>query len=174
MNQGKTRLFCVAEHPLRVGMVLVALIWVIGSLVETLVSSDGTLPSMLLPAQSEQTWDHRLLALVVLFFACYTRRDQGMNDTDRYAALRYPRLDYGVVSSVLTRPPVYTGSTVTHEQGLKPVSTPAKPLAGPPATPSRTPSHRRSTARNPPTKRQGWSVTPLSRLRSRSSWIRAP
>ena len=117
MNQGKTRLFCVAEHPLRVGMVLVALIWVIGSLVETLVSSDGTLPSMLLPAQSEQTWDHRLLALVVLFFACYTRRDQGMNDTDRYAALRYPRLDYGVVSSVLTRPPVYTGSTVTHEQG---------------------------------------------------------
>jgi len=117
MKQGKTRLCCVAEHLLPVGVFLVALFWVIESLVEKLFSGNGTFLSMLLSAQPEQTWDHGLLAIVVFFFACYVQRGQGISDTDRYAAPRYSRLDYGVMSPVFPTTLVHTGSRATHEQG---------------------------------------------------------
>jgi hypothetical protein len=90
MRQGNARLFCLAEHLLSVGVVLVALFWIIGTLVEALVSGDRTLLSMLLPAQPEQTWDRVLLGIVVLFFSCYAQRSHGMNSMNRYAALPYP------------------------------------------------------------------------------------
>ena len=43
MKQGKTRLFCAAEHFLPVGVVLLALFWVIRFLLETLFSGDVAL-----------------------------------------------------------------------------------------------------------------------------------
>jgi hypothetical protein len=55
MKQGKTRLFCAAEHRLPVGVVLLALFWVIKPLLKTLFAGDVVLLSMLLPAQPLQS-----------------------------------------------------------------------------------------------------------------------
>ena len=74
MKQGKAGRLCLEGHPLLVGVVLVALFWVIESVLETFVPGEGNLLSVLVPAQPGQTWDRGLLLIVLLILACYAQR----------------------------------------------------------------------------------------------------
>ena len=54
MKQGKTRLLCVEENLLPVGVVLVVLFWVSEPVTEALALGEGNPLRMLLPTQPEQ------------------------------------------------------------------------------------------------------------------------
>lgn len=73
-KRGKTGRFRVEEHLLPVGVALVAVFWVIESVLDTFVLGEGDFLSTLFPVQPAQLWDRGLLAVVLLLFISCVQR----------------------------------------------------------------------------------------------------
>lgn len=73
-HEKKTTTFRVEEHLLPVGAVLVAVFWVVESVLDMLVFAEGDLLDTLFPTWLAQLWDRGLLALVLLIFIGYAQK----------------------------------------------------------------------------------------------------